>query len=86
VDIRDVLVCDPTGKLRMAAFCCTDLQATPEQILPWVVRPGSVAVTCAAARAHLGLETPRQWSDHAIARTTPLLFAWFALVTVLALH
>lgn len=26
------------------------------------------------ARAHLGLETHRQWSDLAIERTTPLLF------------
>jgi hypothetical protein len=27
VDIRDVLVCDPAGKLRLEAFFCTDLQA-----------------------------------------------------------
>jgi hypothetical protein len=81
---RDVLVGDPTGKLRMEAFCCTDLQATPEQILQWVVRRWSVEVTCEEARAHLGLETQRQWSDQAIARTTPILFALFSLVTVLA--
>jgi hypothetical protein len=72
VDIRDVLVCDPTGKLRMEAFFCTDLQATPEQILPWVVRRWSVEVTFEAARAHLGLETQRHWSDQAIARPTPI--------------
>lgn len=73
VDIRDVLVCDPIGTLRMEAFCCTDLQATPEQILPWIVRRWSVEVTREEARAHLGLETQRQWSDQAIARTTPIL-------------
>jgi hypothetical protein len=73
VDIRDVLVCDPPGKLRLEAFFCTDLQATPEQILPWVVRRWSVEVTCEEARAPLGLETQRQWSDQAIARTTPIL-------------
>ena len=33
-----------------------------------------------------GLETQRQWSDQAIARTTPVLFALFSLVTVLALR
>ena len=33
VAIRYVLVCDPEGKLRMEAFFCTDLQATPVQIL-----------------------------------------------------
>ena len=45
----------------------------------------SVEVTFEEARAHLGLETQRQWSDRAIARTTPVLLALFSLVTVLAL-
>ena len=86
VAIRYVLVCDPEGKLRMEAFFCTDLQATPEQILAWVVMRWSVEVTFEEARAHLGLETQRQWSDQAIARTTPVLLALFSLVTVLALQ
>ena len=86
VAIRFVLVCDPEGKLRMEAFFCTDLQATPVQILPWVVMRWSVEVTFEEARAHLGLETQRQWSDQAIARTTPVLLALFSLVTVLALQ
>jgi hypothetical protein len=86
VDIRYVLVADPEGKLRMEAFFCTDLEATPTQILAWVVMRWSVEVTCQEARAHLGLETPRQWSDRAIARTTPGLLALFAIVTVLALR
>ena len=46
----------------------------------------SVEVTFEEARAHLGLETQRQWSDQAIARTTPVLLALFSLVTVLALQ
>ncbi len=33
----------------------------------------------------IGVETQRQWSDQAIARTTPVLLALFSLVTVLAL-
>jgi DDE superfamily endonuclease len=85
VAIRDVLVADPEGKLRMEAFFCTDLAASPEQILSWVVMRWSVEVTCEESRAHLGLETQRQWSDLAIARTTPMLLAVFSLVTVLAL-
>jgi hypothetical protein len=60
VTIRDVLVADPEGKLRMEAFFCTDLQAMPEQILAWVVMRWSVEVTCEEARTHLGLETQRQ--------------------------
>ena len=86
VDIRYVLVCDPEGKLRMEAFFCTDLRATPEQILAWVVMRWSVEVTFEEGRAYLGLETQRQWSDQAIARTTPVLLALFSLVTVLALQ
>ena len=46
----------------------------------------SVEVTFEEARAHLGLETQRQWSDQAIARTTPVLLALFSLVTLLALR
>ena len=85
VAIRYVLVADPRGKLRMEAFFCTDLQATPEQILEWVVMRWSIEVTFEESRAHLGLETQRQWSDQAIARATPVLLALFSLVTVLAL-
>jgi hypothetical protein len=35
-------------------------------------------------RAHLGLETQRQWSDRAILRTTPALLGLFSLVTLWA--
>ena len=86
VAIRYVLVADPEGKLRMEAFFCTDLEATPVEILPWVVMRWSVEVTCEEARAHLGFATQRQWSDQAIARTTPVLWGLFALVTLLALR
>jgi hypothetical protein len=86
VEIRFVMVCDPEGKRRMEAFFCTDLQATPVQILEWVIMRWSVEVTFEEARAHLGFGTQRQWSDKAIARTTPALLALFSLVTVLAVQ
>jgi len=86
VALRFVLVRDPEEKLSDAAFCCTNLHATPEQILHWVVMRWSVEVTFEEARAHLGLETQRQWADQAIARTTPVLLGLFSLVTVLALR
>jgi hypothetical protein len=86
VALRYVLVADPEGKLRMEAFFCTDLEATPVEILQWVVMRWSLEVTFEEARAHLGVETQRQWSDQAIARTTPVLLALFSLVTVLALQ
>jgi hypothetical protein len=70
----------------MAAFFCTDVQATPVESLPWSVMRWSVEVTFEETRAHLGGETQRQWSDKAIARTTPVLLALDALVTLLALR
>jgi len=35
-------------------------------------------------REHLGIETQRQWSDLAIARTTPALFGLLSLITLWA--
>lgn len=45
---------------------------------------GQIEVTFQKARAHLGLETQRPWSDLAIARTTPALLGLFSLVALLA--
>ena len=84
--IRWVLVRDPLGKMEPAAFLCTDLDASPEQILDWYVMRWSVEVTFEDARAHLGLETQRQWSDLAIARTTPALLGLYSLVVLSAHH
>jgi hypothetical protein len=48
----------------------------------------SLEVTFEEGRAHLGIETQRQWSDLAIERSTPLLFGLYSLVTLFghALH
>ena len=43
-------------------------------------------VTFKEARAHLGMETQRQWSDLAIARTTPVLLGLFSMVALMADH
>jgi DDE superfamily endonuclease len=86
VAIRFVVVRDPEGRLADAAFFCTDLQATPIQIIEWGVMRWSVEVTFEEVRTHLGLETQRQWSENAIARTTPVLLGLFSLVTLLALQ
>lgn len=43
-----------------------------------------VEVTFQEVREHLGVETQRQWSDRAIARTTPLLLGLFSWVTMVA--
>ena len=82
--LRWVLVRDPLGKLLPAAFFATDLTASPQQILAWVVMRWGIEVTFEEVRAHLGFETQRQWSDLAIARTTPALLGLFSFITLLA--
>ena len=84
VPIRWVLIRDPKGKFRTEALLCTDVGATPLQIVKWFILRWRVEVTFQEARAHLGVETQRQWSDLAIARTTPALLGLFSLVTLLA--
>ena len=82
--IRWLLIRDPKGKFKSQALLCTDLSATPLQIVKWFVLRWRVEVTFQEVRAHLGVETQRQWSDLAIARTTPALLGLFSLVTLLA--
>ena len=84
VPIRWVIVRDPLGKFKTQALLCTDQQATPSQIVDWFVQRWQLEVTLREVREHLGVETQRQWSVLAIARTTPALFGLFSLVTVLA--
>jgi len=86
VPLRWVLVRDPHGQFETRAVLCTDQTATPEQILTWFVRRWQVEVTFQEVRTHLGVETQRQWSDQAVARTTPVLLGLFSWVTVLAHH
>jgi hypothetical protein len=81
--IRYVIARDPEGVLRDQLFACTKLDATPTQIIEWVVMRWSVETTFEEARALLGLETQRQWSELAIARTTPCLLGLFSLVVLL---
>jgi len=84
VPIRWVMIRDPNGKFETRALLSTDPSATPTQILKWFVRRRQVEVTFQEVRAHLGVETQRQWSDKAIARTTPILLGLFSWITLLA--
>ena len=84
VHIRWVLIRDPHGQMRTQALVCTDTDADPVLIIGWYLRRWRIEVTFQEVRAHLGVETQRQWSDRAIARTTPLLLGLFSWVTLVA--
>jgi hypothetical protein len=84
VTIRWALVRDPEGAFDPQALLCTDPSADPIQILEWFVLRWQLEVTFQEARTHLGMETQRQWSDLAIARTTPFLLGLFSWTTLAA--
>lgn len=82
--IRWVLVRDPDGKRAPQAFFSTDITLEPADIIALFVRRWQIEVTFAETRAHLGVETQRQWSDKAIMRTTPALLGLYSLVSLWA--
>ena len=84
VAIRWVLIRDPQQAFDPQALLSTTLAHTPEQMLSWFVRRWTMEVTFEEARAHLGMETQRQWNARAIARTTPALVSLYSIVTLTA--
>jgi hypothetical protein len=84
VPIRWVLIRDPQGEYETTCLLCTDQTVAPIQIIEWFVMRWQVEVTFEESRRHLGVETQRQWSDKAIARTTPLLLGLFSWITLVA--
>ena len=84
VPLRWVLVRDPQGKLKPRALQCTTIDLEATEIVQHFVSRWQVEVTFEEVRAHLGVETQRQWSDLSIARTTPALMAMFSLITLWA--
>ena len=84
VPIRWVLLRDPHGRFDPQALLCTDQERMPLQIVGWFVQRWQLEVTFREVRDHLGVETQRQWSDKAVARTTPCLLGLFSIVTLLA--
>jgi hypothetical protein len=84
VAIRWVLIRDPQQCFKPQALSSTNLAHTPTQMLTWFVQRWTLEVTFEEARAHLGMETQRQWNDHAIARTTPALLSLYSIITLTA--
>ena len=84
VPLRWVLIRDPLGEFEPQALLSTDQEVLAAQIVEWFVLRWQLEVTFEEARAHLGVETQRQWSDLAIVRTTPALLGLFSLITVFA--
>ena len=82
VKIRWVLLKGASGDIKPCALLCTDLNCSALEIVGFFVQRWNVEVTFQEARAHLGVETQRQWGDLAIARTTPVLMGLFSMVSL----
>jgi hypothetical protein len=80
--IRYVVTRDPVGKRKPKAYFCTDPDMEPLDVLGCFLRRWPIEVTFEEARAHLGIQTQRQWSDRAILRETPCLFGLYSLVAL----
>lgn len=82
---RVVLIKTPDGEKEAEALFSTCKDNTATQIIEWFVLRWNLEVTFEETRAHLGIETQRQWSDLAIARSTPLLMSLYSLVTIIGM-
>jgi hypothetical protein len=83
VPIRWVLVVDPTGEMDPLPLMSTDVNLTAGKIIELYVDRWGIEVTFQETREHLGVETQKQWSDKAIARTTPILMALYSMVCLI---
>jgi hypothetical protein len=84
IPIRWVLVVDPAGKLDPLPLMSTDPLMTAERMIELFVDRWDLEVTFEETREHLGVETQRQWSDRAIARSTPVLMGLYSCVCLMA--
>lgn len=82
--VRWLLVRDPKGRSEPRAYFSTCLEDTPEAMLDTAIGRWPIEVTFEECRAHLGIETQRQWSDKAIGCSTPLLLGLYSLVVLFA--
>jgi hypothetical protein len=81
--IRWVLTRDPSGRLEPRAYFSTRPEDEAAAIPAEFIKRWPIEVTFEEARAHLGVETQRQWSDLAIERETPCLLGLYSVVALI---
>jgi hypothetical protein len=86
VTVRWVIVKDPKGEFDPVVLFSTDTTHSPQRIIEVFVCRWQLEVTFEESRRHLGIETQRQWSDKAIERTTPCLYASFSIIVLMAMN
>ena len=84
VPIRWVLIIDPEYEFDPIPLMCTDVMMSAKRIIELYIQRWNLEVTFREVREHLGVETQRQWSDKAIARTTPILLGLYTIICLIA--
>jgi hypothetical protein len=82
--LRWVLTRDPRGVYEPKAYRCTEVEHEAASIIEDYTKRWPLEVTIEESRAHLGIETQRQWSDLAIERSTPALLGLYSMVALFA--
>lgn len=83
VPVRWVWVHDAEGTHRDEYFYCTDPNMPADRIVSLYTGRWSIEVTFQEVRAHLGFNTPRNWSKKSVLRTGPCLLGLFSLVCLI---
>jgi hypothetical protein len=83
VPIRWVYVKDRQGTHRDEYFFTTDPTLKAAQIVSYYTARWSIEVTFEEARAHLGVQTPRNWSSTSVLRSFPCLMGLFSIVCLI---
>ena len=82
VEVLWVYVHDLTGTHRDEYFYTTDVRLSPKQVIEYFTGRWSIEVTFQEARAHLGVETTRGWSQQTVLRAEPCLFGLYTVVAL----
>jgi hypothetical protein len=78
--MRYVVVRDPSGRRKDAAFCCTDLTVSVAFLLETYAKRWSLEVTFWLLKGWLGFEEPQNQTVRAVQRTAPFAGLVFALI------
>ena len=82
VEVLWVFVHDLTGTHRDEYFYTTDTRLAPKQVIEYFTGRWSIEVTFQEARAHLGVDTTRGWSEQTVLRAEPCLFGLYTVVAL----
>lgn len=80
--VRYVVVRDPSGRRKDAAFCCTDLGVSVAFLLQTYASRWTLEVTFWLLKGLLGFEEPQNQTAQAVRRTAPFAGLVFALIVL----